>query len=305
MIVQGRDYEHTLEFDRFGAACGLTYQPGDAGAIARLVLSGGAFDVAEFSLSASMILADRGNLPVVLVPVFPARAFFHSYLFVRSDSRLSAIQDLSGIRIGLRDFTSTGAIWFRGLLHTLGLDWRSITWVTGPSARFVPPADAWISPATGDLEQMLLDGEIDLFFSARVKDSARLAAERRIRPLLADARAQEAASRAFPIIHAVALSKQALAARPSLAREVFETYSATKRQALKRKLGASFMPWADSNWIDATAIFGDDPLPYGLTEGNRRMIESLGAHLAAQGLTSGPVPVDSLFHPDSAAWGAG
>lgn len=309
MIVRGRDTEHTLDFNRFGAASGLEYQPGDVAEIGRELRAGKPFDVAEFSLSLAMMQAARGMLEVVLLPVFPARAFFHSYLFVRRDSPLRSLDDLVGRRLGLRDFASTGAIWFRGMLAESGIDWRGITWVTGPNARVAPPAGAMVTPAAGDHEQMLRDGAIDVFFSAHVKDDRRPPAERQLRKLLADARGEEAAyfrrSGIFPIVHAVAVSRAALAARPDIARAAYDAYVAAKAEALRRKLGASFMPWANVAWQQAQDLLGADPLPYGLTEGNRRTIAVLGAHLAEQGLAPAAPEIEAMFHPDAAGWPAG
>ena len=302
MIVQGRDYEHTLAFDE-AARPALTYRPGDPAQIARQVLSGAAFDAAEFSMSAVMILADQGRLSVVPIPVFPARAFIHSYLFVRGNSALRDLRDIAGRRIGLRDFGSTGAIWFRGLLADSGIDWRRIEWVT-TGARFAPPQGAHVSSASGDLEEMLLDGAIDLFFSARVKDASRPASERRLRSLIADTRAAErtyAREQAlFPIIHTVVLS-QSCAASPDASRAVFDAYDQAKRAALRRRLGASFMPWTDAVWAEALDLFGGDPFPYGLTDANRRTLSVLGRYLEEQELVSAAPDLDAIFRPVSAS----
>ena len=295
MIVQGRHYEHTLAF----TGPGLTYQPGEPAAIGRMVLGGDAFDVAEFSLSAAIILADRGTCPGVPIPVFPARAFVHGYLFVRTDSKLHTLADLAGCRIGLRDFASTGAIWFRGMLAAEGVDWRGIEWVTGPKPRFAPPPDAKVTPCDTDLEQCLLNGGIDLFFSARVKDQGA------IRPLLTDHAAAEAEwvrqGNPYPIIHTVLLSPHV---GGDAARAVYDAYVTAKQRTLGLNAETALLPWSRSLRRQCAAAFGGDPLPYGLGERNRLAIETHGRDLLEQGLIRKQLGAD-LFYPGSAAWPAG
>jgi 4,5-dihydroxyphthalate decarboxylase len=256
-----------------------------------------------------MILADRGELDAVPIPVFPARAFFHGYLFVRVDSRMRGIGDMAGCRVGLRDFGSTGAIWFRGFLADRGLAWRDMRWVTGPSARFAPPADARIEAASGDLEAMLLAGEIDVFFSARVQDAQPPAGQRQLRPLLDDAPGDEAAyfreHAIHPIIHTVVVSRPALALRPDGARAVFDAYCGAKRRALRLPAGTLALPWLDARRAEVSERFAGDPLPYGLTDGNCKTIATFGRCLVEQGLIRREPDVGRLFHWESGKWQEG
>lgn len=307
LLAQGRDYEHTLEFDRF--APGWHYEPGDAPAIGRAVTAGQAFDAAEFSLSSLIARHDKGKRELVAIPVFPARAFIQSYLFVRADSPLRRLEDLRGRHIGMRDYASTGAIWFRGMLaDKFGIAPADIRWTTGPKARMAPPPGISITPSEADLEDLLLAGEIDLFFSARVRDHKAPPAARRIRHLLPDTRAAEAAwlagGGAHPIIHTVVLSKACLAAHPLAAQKVFAGYAGARRAALRRRLGGSFLPWSEQLWDDAVPLFGGEPLPYGLTAENRRAVTQLGQYMQAQGLIATAPAPEVLFHPDAAGWTA-
>src|SRR5262249_54792259 len=79
------------------------------------------FDVAEMSLSSFLIAKARGRAWTAL-PVFPFRAFFHTYVFVRADSAIAAPADLAGARFGLPEYQMTAAVWTRGALeHDFGV----------------------------------------------------------------------------------------------------------------------------------------------------------------------------------------
>jgi len=270
ITVQGKDHPHT----RGLAAPAVRYVAGDTQAMARTVLAGEPFDAAELALSAAIILADRGLPGAKAIPVFPARDDVHGYVFVRHDSTLHRFEDLAGKLIALRDFSSTPACWFRGMLAEIGVDWRSIGWEAGAEARFAPPPGAKVTNSAADTEQRLRDGEVDACFSAQVKDAAGL------RPLLSGPRAAAAAWRErtgiLPIIHSVMVSD---AAGPNAPHAVFAAHAMARRQS-----GVTDIP------------------PYGLTPGNRAAVERLIADLLEQGLISRTVPMEALFHPGAETW---
>ena len=270
ITVQGKDHPHT----RGLAAPGLRYVAGDPQAMARTVLAGDVFDAAELALSAAIILADRGMPGMRAIPAFPAREDVHGYVFVRRESTLHRFEALAGKRIALRDFSSTPSCWFRGMLTEIGVDWRSITWEAGAKARFAPPPGAVVTNSDADPEKRLLDGEVDAYFSAQVKDAARL------RPLLPDPRAAAAAwreqTKILPIIHTVMVSD---AAGPDAPRAVFEAHAAARRHS-----GVANIP------------------PHGLTPGNRAAVERLVADLVEQGLIRDRLPIAAVFHAGAETW---
>jgi hypothetical protein len=58
------------------------------------------FHASEMSL-ASYVIAKTLNKPLVGIPVFPGRAFRHSYIFVNAGSGIKEPGDLMGRRVGL------------------------------------------------------------------------------------------------------------------------------------------------------------------------------------------------------------
>src|SRR4030095_5405388 len=88
------------------------------------------FDASEISL-ASFTIAKTMGKPLVGIPVFPGRAFRHSYIFVNSNSGIREPQDLMGKRVGLGECQQTGTVWVRGILqHEYGVSLDTIRWFT-------------------------------------------------------------------------------------------------------------------------------------------------------------------------------
>ncbi|HVH90200.1 MAG TPA: hypothetical protein VM783_02295, partial [Candidatus Acidoferrum sp.] len=58
------------------------------------------FDASEISLSSYLIARTIGK-PLTAIPVFPARAFRHSYVFINTKSGIREPKDLMGKRVGL------------------------------------------------------------------------------------------------------------------------------------------------------------------------------------------------------------
>src|SRR6266508_2517234 len=64
-----------------------------------------------------------------LLCVFPFRAFFHTYVFVRADSAIRQPSDLAGARFGLPEYQMTAAVWTRGVLqHDFGVPPSAMRW---------------------------------------------------------------------------------------------------------------------------------------------------------------------------------
>jgi hypothetical protein len=86
------------------------------------------FDASEISLS-SYITAKTMGKPLTAIPVFPARAFRHSYIFINTKSGIREPKDLTGKRVGLGEFQQTATVWMRGMLqHEYGVNLDEIEW---------------------------------------------------------------------------------------------------------------------------------------------------------------------------------
>jgi 4,5-dihydroxyphthalate decarboxylase len=130
------------------------------------------FDICELSLSSYTIKTSQNDSPYVAVPVFPSRAFRHTSIFIRTDRRIKAPEDLKGKRIGEPEYQLTANVWAGMILDTeYGVHPRDITWVRGgyetpgriEKIKLDLPPDIRIEAATSDatLSGMLADGRID------------------------------------------------------------------------------------------------------------------------------------------------
>jgi 4,5-dihydroxyphthalate decarboxylase len=305
--VCGGDYEHTLGFGTpHEATPRLRYTITALGELSRRVLSGDAFDVAEYSLANYIMLKDRGDDRLTAIPVFPSRAFRNASVFVPVGSALHDLRDLAGCRVGVSDFAMTTAVWTRGhLSDDVGLDCKSIDWVTGGNPRFAAPGGVRATATTDDLETLLLDGKIDELMAGRPRDQQLPPDQRRLRFLAPDTEAIErryfSTTGLFPIMHTVVLHAR-IAGDPQTSQRVFEHYVQTKQTALKRRLSTSLLPFSDRAWDHFSSPGGPDPYQHGLTELNRRNITTLSRYLLEQGFIRRAPDIDALFVPGSALW---
>ncbi len=300
-IIRGGDHEHTLGLE--GTCAGgirLGYEPMRLQDIFVAMLETRAFEICEFSLANYLVLRATGQDWLTALPLFPFRAFRHSLAVTRRDSALTSLEELAGKRIGVEDYSMTAAVWFRGLLEQdYGVDHRSVTWITHARQRFPIPQDANVATTGGDLESLLCDGEIDALLGFSLRDAQLAPAERRLRPLLPDAQSVERAyyerTGIYPINHCVVVRTDVLSAYPAIADAVYGAYAAAKARAYRRQLGTSLVPWGKLHWAQAFALFGGDPLPYGLTPSNRLVVDRLAQNLRDQGFIDAVPDLDRVF----------
>ena len=301
LTIYGGDYEHTQTLGGDVGGARLRY------ATARRVqeifigmLETRRFEICEFSLANYITLRAAGERWLTAIPVFPSRVFRHGLAVTRRDSALTRLEDLSGKRIGVPDYSMTAAVWFRGLIEEEhGVDLQSITWVTRAKQRFPFPRGAKIETTEADHEELLASGKIDALLGMHLADSARAPAERRLRPVLGDVQGAEEAyyrkTGIYPIMHCVVIREDVLQKKPDVAAQVFRAYSAAKQSAYERQLGATLVPWGRQYWTETFELFGGDPLPYGLTPVNRMVVERLANYLKRQGFISEVPTVEELF----------
>jgi 4,5-dihydroxyphthalate decarboxylase len=306
MIVEGGDYEHTLAISSVHEGVTIDYRPGSLPAIYAKVLGNQPFEACEFSLSNYMTLRDQGQDWLTAIPVFVNRSFRHSAILVRKDSKLRAFKELAGKKVGVADYSMTAAVWARGLLRdAYGVHWNDINWVSSATPRFPPPPSARVTPSTEDLETLLQEGKIDALLHPQTRDSKLPASQRKFRPLLEDFEAAEKQyfldTGIYPINHVVVIRREAIAREANAPKAVFEAYSASKKKAVQRRLGTTFIPWADTAWNRTIDLFGD-PFPYGWTDINRKVVNTLATYVHEQKLVDNPVAVEALFEPQSLQW---
>ena len=267
-------------------------------------LNNGEFDIAE--VSASSYLAARDNdLPFRAVPVFLHRRFRHGFMFINTSKGIKKPADLKGRRIGVKTMMTTAVLWMRGILQSeYDVPLNSIEWVAEieDDVEVSLPADIKYSclPNDKSVDTMLAEGELDaVFHSDFVKPF--LAGEPRVGRLFPDHKAEETAyfkrTGIFPIMHVLGLRKSLADDHPWLAVNLFKAFNEAKSIAMKRMANPRIVPlaWYRDAWEEQERVLGSDPWEYGLSEKNRKVIETLIGYSHEQGLIKKRPVLDQLF----------
>jgi 4,5-dihydroxyphthalate decarboxylase len=267
------------------------------------------FHASELSLSSYLIARTMGK-PLIAIPVFPARAFRHSCIFVNAKSGIREPRDLMGKKVGLAEFQQTATVWVRGALqHDYGVDLEKIRWFSWAKSRMdiemsrrfdvtqIPPGKA--------PDEMLATGELDAMICANLFPSM-LNGRPEIRHLFEDYPEVEAGyfrnTGIFPIMHTVAMREELWKEAPEIAINLFNAFQQAKLQAYQRLNDLSpykiSLVWFREPLKRQREILGDDPWPYGF-EKNRHVVETLMGYLYEQGLAREKIPVEKLFAPNT------
>jgi len=262
------------------------------------------FDIAEVSCS-SYLAARDNDLPFRAIPVFLHRRFRHGFMFINASKGISKPADLKGRRIGVKTMMTTAVLWMRGILqHDYGVPLSSIEWVAEieDDVKVTLPADIKYSclPNNKSVETMLAEGELDaVFHSDFVKPF--IAKDPRVVRLFPDHKVEEVAyyqrTGIFPIMHVLGLRQALAEEHPWVAINLFRAFNEAKAVAMKRMVNPRIVPlaWYRAAWEEQERILGPDPWEYGLTERNRRNLETLASYSHEQGLIKKNPALEQLF----------
>ena len=271
------------------------------------------FAASEFSFTEYCMHFARGNSPYVAIPVFPSRAFRHSFIFINRHAGIRTPKDLEGKRVGLPLYTMTAALWQRGMLSDeYGVDWHKIHWVQGQvdaagahGAPKIPPLLKPVAletaPADKSLGDMLVDGTLDASMGTRNPDTAGHPDLARLFP---DHRAAERdyfqRTGLFPIMHLVAIRRDVHEANPGFAQALYDALCKAKTLALKKMhyagANVAMTPFMAADVEEIDTIFGGDPFPYGI-ESNRHTLETMIRYMVEQDYIPDAIPIEDLFLP--------
>lgn len=259
--------------------------------VRRRFLGEGAWHAAEIPLGRYIALKAGGDETLTAIPVFPWRSFRHGAIYVRTDGSVERPADLEGRRVGVTDWHQTAGIVARGLLAAeYGVRLDRIDWVSGglngaprPEVAPVPePRGFSLSRTDTPLGKLLAAGEIDAIISA---DPPTGPAAEGAKPLLKDHEALEASwyeqSGIFPLMHVIAIRREALDKIPSLD-ELHRVFEIAKSASDASQ---------DAKWR------------YGLSE-NRAALDRLLADSFAQGIGARHLNSEDLFDGGAATFGA-
>ena len=262
------------------------------------------FDVAEVSAS-SYLAAHDTAMPFRAIPVFLHRRFRHGFMFINMGKGITMPADLKGKRIGVKTLMTTAVLWMRGILQSeYGVPLNSIEWVAelNNDVEVQLPAGMKFTqlPKDKSVEAMLAEGELDaLFHSDFIKPF--VARDPRVARLFPDHKAEEMAyyqrTGIFPIMHVMGLRKALADEHPWLAVNLFRAFNEAKAIAMKRMTNPRIVPlaWYRAAWEEQERVLGPDPWEYGLSERNRKNLETLIGYSHDQGLIKKEPKPEELF----------
>lgn len=272
-------------------------------------LLSGAFDAADIPLVQYVAWKYNGR-DVTAVPVFSDRLFQRPYIYTRPDTGIRGLGDLRGRRVmSAPSYFGTPAFWHRALLkEEHGIDPSEIEWFSATAARpdapYPPGVRVTHAPASYLGLERLLDGTVDVLMTARTA-MVRPADSGKVVRVLSDAHERDAAAVAnsgfFPILHVIAVRRDAISRRPGFAAELCGAFDESKEIAYRvlqdeRMTSLPFM----RRYLDETvAVWGEDPWAYGL-EANRTVLAQFLRYAHEQGLVGRAMTVDELFDNDAA-----
>jgi 4,5-dihydroxyphthalate decarboxylase len=272
------------------------------------------FDASEISLSSFVISKTMGK-PLLAIPVFPGRAFRHSYIFVNSNSGIREPQDLMGKKVGLGEFQQTATVWVRGILqHEYGVALEKIRWFTWTQHSRMEmelPKQYRVEkiPAGAKPDELLINGELDAVILTSLFPSFARGAPN-VRRLFENYQDVEAAyfkkTGIFPIMHTVAMREDLWKEHPWIATSLYKAFQKSKQVAYERLNDLSpyklSMAWFREPMAQQREVLGEDPWCDGI-EKNRHTIETLIGYLHEQGMIKERLRVEDLFAPNTLTLG--
>lgn len=278
------------------------------------------WEVSELSMGMYTSAISRGDNRFIAIPVFPSRVFRHSAIYVRNGGPVRRPEDLVGRRVGCPQWSQTATIYVRGYLaETAGVPLSSIEWVQAgvndpgrpePAVLKIPENISIRSVPDKSLNDMLISGDIDAIISARPPRSF-IAGDGRIVRLFDDYRpAEEEYFRStgiFPIMHTVAIRRDAYEANRWIARNLFVALEEAKERSVARMLDLTAahvpLPWS----LDLAERAGKNLVfkkggfwPYGVAP-NRTTLEAFLRFAYDQGTCHRKLDVEELFAEEALA----
>lgn len=274
------------------------------------------FDVAEMSLSSYTVSLFKEPRPFVAIPVFPSRFFRHSCIYVNANAGIREARDLIGKRVGNPEYQMTAPVWIRGILSDhYGVPVDSVTYFTGGEEEpgrsekiqlDLPPniKVQRIGPEQ-TLAQMLLDGEIDALYTARMPSSF-LKGGGKVRRLFDDYEQVERnyfkETGIFPIMHTVAIRREVYEANRWVARSMMKALEESQRRTYEDLYETAalkaMLPWLTSHVEQVRREMGEDFWPYGF-EKNQATLQTFLRYSFEQGLSKRLLKPEELFAPES------
>jgi 4,5-dihydroxyphthalate decarboxylase len=263
------------------------------------------WQASEMSFGKVISLMSQPEPGIICIPVFLSRVFRHSAIYVRPG--IKSPKDLEGKRVGIPEWAQTAGIYMRGMLqHEYGVDLARIRWfqagVREPGRvekvkLNLPPGVSIQAMPERTLADMLQNGDLDAVLSARQVPGTRL-----FDNYQDVEKAYYRKTRIFPIMHVLAIKRDAYQRDRWIAMNLFKAFEEAKDRSLARvsEFGLSHlpMPWVPDHVRQWRELAGEDFWPYGI-EPNRPTLEAFLQYGFEQGVATRRLKVEELFAPET------
>jgi 4,5-dihydroxyphthalate decarboxylase len=269
------------------------------------------WEVSELSFAKFIAQVTRKDPDIIGLPVYTSRMFRFSSFYVNKKSGIKRPQDMAGKRVGVPEWAQTAAVYTRGWLqHEAGVDLKSIDWYQGGTEQpgriekveINLPKGLRLTPVMDkSLSDMLVNQELDAIMVAR---APRVFQRKhpdivRLFPNYQDMEEEYfARTKVFPIMHIVAMRRDALKQHPWVARNLYNAFEESKNRSLERALDISVsrypFPWLTDYTEKLQQKFGNDLFPYGIEE-NRPTLELFLQYAHEQGIAHRHAKVEEIF----------
>lgn len=255
------------------------------------------YDICEMAPTMYLMALARGA-QITALPIPMTRRFRHSGLLKRKGLALASPKDLEGMKVGVRNYSVTAAVWTRGVLaDDYGLDASRITWVTEEAENLedlVLPANVQRLPAGQKIADAIAAGDIDVAFDGLAGAGN---ADVEMEDVVADAAVVERRwferTGIYPIHGVIVLKNAVLARHPGIEKALFEHFTNAKESYLQALPGIA-EPSGDDKRYRRLAQYVGDPLPYGYAE-NEASLDALVRYVHTQGLVESRAATQNLF----------
>jgi 4,5-dihydroxyphthalate decarboxylase len=276
------------------------------------------FNVSELGWTYYLRTLDYDEPPFIALPVFLARVFRHSAIYINTSSGIEKPQDLAGKTIGeFAIYGHDGGFWPKGIL-TDDFGWTpdQSRWVVGgldwpmEPIDFIPflhPANVEVTRTTDELGSMLEAGKIDALISADVPRCI-LNNSPKVARLFPDFKEVESEyyrrTGIFPSMHIIVVERDILTRYPDVVARIYKAFCDSKNAAMERyRFGRVLnhidimFPWFSRLVEEDLQIFPEDWWPYGV-KANRKVVDTLLRYHYEQGLSKRRLTCEEVFVPE-------
>ena len=304
-------------FDRLVPAEGIRAFEAPGGYWHTNGLLNGTLDIADVPFTRFLFAKDQGD-PITAIPVFTDRRFMHQYAYAGLSSDLQGYADLRGRRVEVTgSYWTVQGVWHRGILEDeYGITPQEIDWyhvLRDPDPRMEVPEGISRTVVGGGRHgypggALVVEGMCHALLTGAVPTLPEI--RRGLRHLIPDAykvqREWHQRTGLHPIEHLIVVRDEALAAWPELGVHLCHIFEAAKAHLYRARQveRLSSLPFMREYLDDTTAVFGDDPWPYGLQR-NRAVVDKFLEYSHRQRLTTRRWAIEEIFDGPAAEYGFG